>query len=358
MMKNFIRKYAKAAGLAIVAAAGAATTMFSACNSLVYDYEGDCNVTYRLKFRYDLNLKWADAFANEVKSLRCYVFDNSGKLIREYDEQGQQLADPDFAIELDLPAGNYHFMAWCGIDNPGAQPQFDVPQATTGVTIPDDLTCRLNRRATQDYPALSDQRLEFMFHGQLDAVLPEPKQGGDYTYIMPLTKDTNHLRIILQHLSGQDLDVEQFQFKIEDSNGFYDHKNNLLDDEIITYEPYSTSSGEAGVIIGDNSRAVVDVKTAIADFSFGRMAIEHKRDMILTIINRNGKTIARIPVIDYALLAKDYYEEAYGHIMTDQEFLDREDEYIMTFFIDENHDWYSAYIYILSWRIVLHNYDI
>ena len=44
--------------------------------------------------------------------------------------------------------------------------------------------------------------------------------------------------------------------------------------------------------------------------------------------------------------------------MDDQEFLDREDEYMMTFFIDENLEWYAAEIYIQSWRIVLHDYDI
>ena len=44
--------------------------------------------------------------------------------------------------------------------------------------------------------------------------------------------------------------------------------------------------------------------------------------------------------------------------MDDQEFLDREDDYVMTFFLDENHKWISSQILIHSWRVVLNNVDI
>ena len=39
------------------------------CNNAIYDDEGDCSVTYHLKFRYDMNMKFADAFTHEVKSV-------------------------------------------------------------------------------------------------------------------------------------------------------------------------------------------------------------------------------------------------------------------------------------------------
>jgi hypothetical protein len=56
-----------------------------------------------------------------------------------------------------------------------------------------------------------------------------------------------------------------------------------------------------------------------------------------------------IPVKDYVLMVKGY-ENAQ---MADQEYLDRQDEYNMTFFLDERDRWYDAYIYINSWRVVL-----
>lgn len=216
----------------------------------------------------------------------------------------------------------------------------------------------MERKNDATWPsAYSNERLEFMFHGQADVELPDA-QEGDFLYTVPLTKDTNHVRVILQHLSGQDVDVEKFRFTIEDDNALYAHDNSLLEDETVTYRTYKTMSGTASVGKED-TRVLIDVQGAIADLSVGRLMADHKRKMTLTITNTdNGATVARIPLIDYALLAKDYYEEAYGHRMSDQEFLDREDEYVLTFFLDENMTWNAASILIHSWRVVLHSYDL
>lgn len=367
MMKTNIIKDIKAVALAAVIAG--ASILAPSCKNAIYDDEGDCAVTYRIQFRYDLNLKWADAFASEVRSVRLYAFDTNGTLVAEYRDKGAHLAAPGYSIPLDLPAGNYHFVAWCGLDNDGARVQnFTVPQTSVGSTRLDDLKCRMTRYTDNTYGTVSSDWLEFMFHGDLDAELPVNDDGGEYTYVMPLTKDTNHIRIILQHLSGEDLDVSKFGFTIEDENGYYAHDNSLLDDETITYIPYSTSTAEAGIIKEDKSeigtRGLETCKTAIADFSVGRMMSSHENRMRLTITTFDEKTgdtvrIATVPVIDYALLARDYYEQYYNHVMADdQEFLDREDEYTMTFFLDENQRWYSVVIYINSWRIVLKDVEL
>ena len=129
-------------------------------------------------------------------------------------------------------------------------------------------------------------------------------------------------------------------------------------DENIAYRPWKMQNGEAG-LGKDDTRAVIYVKGAIADMTVGRMMETHRKKMILTIANKeDGETVARVPVIDYALLAKDYYEEEYKRTMTDQEFLDREDDYVMTFFLDENYEWISSQILIHSWRVVPNNVEI
>ena len=61
-----------------------------------------------------------------------------------------------------------------------------------------------------------------------------------------------------------------------------------------------------------------------------------------------------IPLIDYALLVKGYYNRD----MTDQEYLDRQDEYTMTFFLDDNDQWASSSIIINSWKVVLDNVEL
>lgn len=330
----------------------------AACNGVIYDEEGDCSVYYRLKFRYDRNLKWADAFANEVSSVHLYAFDKSGILVWQQEEQVDPATAEDYSMLLDLPAGDYQLLAWCGLRNEGEHEEsFAVPEARIGETRMEQLQCRLNRKRN-DSGAYSDERLYRLFHGTLDVSLPTNDDGGSYDYTLYLTKNTNHVRVILQHLSGEDVDADQFTFRIEDENGLMAHDNALLADENITYRPWKTQSAEAGMD-AEGTRAIVQAKSAIADLTVGRMMEAHRNSMFLTIANKeDGETVARIPVIDYALLAKDYYEEEYNRPMSDQEFLDREDDYVMTFFLDEDNRWISSYILIHSWRVVLNNVDL
>lgn len=347
----------------IAALALVSLSVLSGCDSYIYDSEGDCSVTYRLKFRYDLNLKWADAFASEVKSVHVYAFNADGILVWQKSERGASLGAPGYAMTLDLPAGDYHLIAWCGLDNEGGRHSFSVPEMTEGVSRKEELLCRLKRyrrtspagKADTSGEAYIDESLDFLFHGMLDVSLPEAEDGGIYDYTIPLTKDTNHLRIILQHLSAQDVDVNEYTFRIEDDNGLMSHDNRLVEDEPIVYNAWKTQEGTAGIISGG---VVANCKTAVADITVARMTEGHAGRMFLVISRKDGETIARVPVIDYALLSKDYYEEAYGHKMTPQEFLDREDEYVMTFFLDESHKWMSSYIMVHSWKVVVNNADI
>ena len=75
---------------------------------------------------------------------------------------------------------------------------------------------------------------------------------------------------------------------------------------------------------------------------------------MLIIRTTEGKLVASIPIIDYALLVKVNYNRK----MSDQEYLDRQDEYNMTFFLDEQNQWINSVILINSWRVVLSNVDV
>lgn len=328
---------------------------WASCDSVIFDEEGDCSVTYRLHFRYDMNLKFADAFANEVKSVALYAFDSDGVLVWQKSEKGSVLASEGYAMTLDLLPGDYRLIAWCGLDNEGEHGEsFTVPETQIGKTREEELRCSLNRKR-DGASAYSDERLYPLFHGSLEVSLPANDDGDDYDYTMYLTKDTNHVRIILQHLSGEDVNVNDFTFSIEDANGDMASDNTLLNGENILYKEWLTQNGEAGVDIRNDAgkRAVTNVKMAMADLTVARMVDSHRNRMMLTIRNKDGETVAHIPVIDYALLSKDYYEMEFNRRMSNQEFLDREDEYVMTFFLDEDNHWVSSVILINSWRVVL-----
>jgi hypothetical protein len=57
--------------------------LVSCDDGLIFEGEGDCGVYYRIRFKYDYNIKFADAFANEVNSIALYVFDENDVLVKE-----------------------------------------------------------------------------------------------------------------------------------------------------------------------------------------------------------------------------------------------------------------------------------
>lgn len=362
---NIIPAYLKKTGRALMAAVVLCCAL-SSCDSVIYDGEGDCSVTYLVAFRYDRNMKWADAFAHEVGSVHLYAFDKSGTLVWQNTEKGEALAADGYAMKLDLPAGDYHLVAWCGLDNDGEREEsFSVPEARIGETRLEELQCRL-RRGRDGSGAYSDEKLYPLFHGMLDVSLPDMAyEGGTYICTIPLTKDTNHVRIILQHLSGKPVNPDDFIFRIEEENGLMDNDNRLLPDETITYRAHDTKSGTAGMGIDDypewngaraaapRSRTVTSVSVAIADLTIARLMEGRKTWLTVEKAGDEDWPRVRIPLTDYALLVKD----GYGREMTDQEYLDRQDEYALTFFLDEDHYWVSASVIINSWRVVLDNVD-
>ena len=331
--------------------------LLSCSENWLYEEEGDCSVYYRLRFRYDMNLKWADAFANEVSSVHLYAFDESGALVWQKAERIVPATADDYSMLLDLPAGDYKLLAWCGLENDGERGEsFSVPEAAVGTTRIGELQCRLNCQRDGDV-AYSDAHLYRLFHGALDVSLPANENGGSYDYTMYLTKNTNHIRVILQHLSGEDVNKSDFTFRIDDENGLMAHDNELVDDENINYRPWSIENVEAG-IGKDDDDTTGSVKGLVADFTVGRLIETHRRDMLLTITNNEGKEVAKIPVIDYALMGKGYYEEEYKYPMDEREFLDRLDECVMTLFLDENQRWVSVEINILSWHVIINNVNV
>lgn len=328
----------------------------ASCGSTLFDDEGYCDATYRLRFRYDMNMKFADAFPHEVKSVNLYAFDSNGILVWQTSDSGLHLAEDGYSIELPLPAGSYSLMAWCGLD--GGE-SFTVPGLSNG-DVRDQLHCRLNRTYHDIDGAVSTDDLHPLFHGSINVDLPLDDDGGEYTYTMPLTKDTNVFRIVLQHLSGKDIDADDFTFRIEDDNGWLHHDNSLLEDEHITYHAWEKYSGSAGVDVKGSAdpRAVTDVKVAVAELTTSRLVKEERNGkptpMLVVRQSEDGSLVARIPVIDYALLVKGKYNRQ----MSDQEYLDRQDEYNMTFFLDDDNHWLATTVIINSWRVVINETSV
>lgn len=316
--------------------------MAVSCSGLIYEDEGDCAVSYRVKFRYDMNMKFADAFAHEVHSVTLYVLDEDGGIVWSKTESGDALTVEGYSMEVDVPAGRYGLLAWCDADE---YKSWTFPHAK----VRNDLGCALNHKSDADGSAYTDGRIDDLYYGYL-AEADFTADEGTVMVTLPLMKNTNNFKVVLQHLSGKPVDKDKFEFFITDDNGKMDWDNSLLPCDSVTYRAWSVSSGSAEV--GTRS-ATENFGVALAELTTGRLVMSHKPR--LHIRNKEtGATILSVPLIDYALLVKGRYNEA----IPDQEYLDRQDDYNMVFFLDKNENWANSFIYINSWKVVLQNTDL
>ena len=97
-----------------------------------------------------------------------------------------------------------------------------------------------------------------------------------------------------------------------------------------------------------SARATTSVATLLFELTTSRLMADH--EPVLTIHRDwDNRDVVRIPLIDYLLLVKGHYNES----MSDQEYLDRMDEFNIVFFIDANSNWYTAAgILINNWTVV------
>ena len=323
-------------------------TASSCLNGLIFEGEGDCGIYYRIRFKYDYNIKFADAFANEVNSIALYVFDRNDVLVEEIATTDiEVLSSGTYEIPLELQPDDYTLVAWGGLMN---EESFDMlPDTQVGVTKLEQLQVKMHRQYDENGNAGVCEDLIPLYHGSMQLTVTDVP--GTYTETMSLVKNTNSIRILLHEMSGNDVDADKFIFEIRDSNGLYNWDNTILDDEMITYSAWHQGNGTADME-EIKVKAVTSVSIALAEFTVGRMTAG--KSPVLYIRNReSGEDVFRIPVADYALLVKGNHRENMG----DQEYLDRQDEYTMTFFLSEG-EWVSSVIYINSWRVVLNDTEL
>jgi len=300
----------------------------------------------------------ADAFPGNVKSVDLYAFDpETHILVKHWSEKTPGMAKQGWRMKLDVtPGETYDLLAWCGVDTDPAS--FTLPAATVGSTTREQLTCELMQSA----PGIIDTNhpISPMWHGMLDGVTFTDVEASNQVETIRLTKDTNTFIVSLQNLSGDPIQEGLFEFSITDNNGLLSADNiPFSDNPQITILPYHTALATAvydpSIFYGDETttKALPEANpegskcVAIAELSSSRLMTGSKATITVRRTD-TGREIFKLPLIDLALSIKGYQNRA----MSDQEFLDRQDSYNMTFFLDDDQDWAGAVIIINSWRVV------
>ena len=333
-------KMGKATILKMAVALGLSLT---ACDKYIYDGAGKCEVAVR--FKYEYNMLFADAFAQKVHSVTLYVFDPAtGRLVTKVSDSGQHLDENYFMTLSGLPKGTYDLVAWCGLE----ESEFTVTEPTTK----EELYCLMNTKTKA--ASYMDTDAGSLYHGRLDGVnLEKLPEGSVNTVVIPLVKDTNNIVVLLQ---AQDVTSEltptEYEVTIVDNNAKLDWKNDLWQKENLTYYPWDVKRASV------EYNSTTSLSAFVAEFTTNRLVKQDDYKARLRVMHKaSGNVIIDLPLIDLMLLVKGNYNAR----MSDQEYLDRQDEYKFIFFLgnigpagDPTWD-IAAGIYVNAWHIVLQN---
>ncbi len=326
---------------AAAAIAFAAVAWLSSCGAIKDDLP-PCPEGVTLRFVFDYNMEFANAFPSQVDCLTLLVYDNEGKYVTSRTETSSVLADENWRMTVDLPAGKtYTFVAYGGLACHDASFHF-VSQPADGSLR--SLQVGMNADCIGANPGVN---LHQLFYGNLD--LAVPANATDYTegtvYMM---RDTNSIRILLQNLDGSPVKPEDFSFALTADNTLLSGADNaVIPAGTTTYFPWAV--GQAGVgTVEDGTDAVL----AFAEFSTSRLIAESGARLEITNAV-SGEKVLSVPIVNYLLLLKSMQYENMGA----QEYLDREHRWNVILFLD-NGRWIDTRIIINDWIVRLNNAEL
>lgn len=324
-----------------------------ACDPILDNGDEDCDV--RVQFIYDYHMENVNSFHLRVGAVTLYVFDADSTLVHQQTEAGEALKDPNYRMRLPFDPKDHYLIAWG--HNLGCTTT-ELPALTTGKSHMRELTCRIGGRTQRADGCTEVCETGPIFHGKVDKPVAVKSETAPPTIALPMMKNTSTLVVNLQNTSGEPLSKEDFTFEVVDDNGLMAHDNSLIPDVELTYVPYATADGQVGYQGEEEgtraSSSAPGINMVKAELTLGRLMAD--RNPRLTVTNRQtGDVVFSIPLVDYLKLMRSQYHT--GN-MSDQEYLDRQDYYPFTFFLDDRGSWISAYIEILSWRVVLQDVDL
>ena len=272
-----------------------------------------------VKFKYDYNMEFADAFHTQVDKVELYVFDKDGKFLFKQAEEGGSLSTGNYLMEVALPVGEYQFVAWAG-----ARDSYDITSLIPGTSTITDLKLQLKREES----LIIDKELETLWYGEIINV--NFTGTIHQTETINLIKDTKRVRFIFQsYANNWELKMNDYDYEIRESNGYLGHDNSLLDDDVLSFRPYHMNQ--------------LNSFSASVDLNTMRLMKDRTTRLVITEKSTSNK-VFDINLIDY-LAMTNMEDKKIGM----QEYFDRQSNYHIVFFLSGS--WLAMKIVINGWPV-------
>ena len=314
-----------------------------------------------LQFDYTYNVKQADAFAAEVKNINVYAFDENGKFFDSYIESREKFETGHTMEITGLKDGKYTFVCLARDRQVMSRAEddemeFSFASLTPGVSTIDDLTERMGKNNGEEIK--NDKEFAALYTAKTQVDFQRLNQNGNegtvVTSTLSLMKCTKTYRIVLLPYENDQADFkpENFDVRIEGSAAWLDHNGEKVKNEGITYLPYNMErrANYDGAHTEVNEEPVD--QALIYDLSSSRMFERQSDRRVVRDGDKNNYDDKRIIITD--LRDKDNPIELFNHSLPwflalcgekvnqnwdDQEYLDREDHYVLMFYVSDKRDY-------------------
>ena len=314
-----------------------------------------------LQFDYTYNVKQADAFAAEVKNINVYAFDENGKFFDSYIESREKFETGHTMEITGLKDGKYTFVCLARDRQVMSRAEddemeFSFASLTPGVSTIDDLTERMGKDNGEEIK--NDKEFAALYTAKTQVDFQRLNQNGNegtvVTSTLSLMKCTKTYRIVLLPYENDQADVkpENFDVRIEGSAAWLDHNGEKVKNEGITYLPYNMErrANYDGAHTEVNEEPVD--QALIYDLSSSRMFERQSDRRSVRDGDKSKYDDKRIIITD--LRDKDNPIELFNHSLPwflalcgekvnqnwgDQEYLDREDHYVLMFYVSDKRDY-------------------
>ena len=314
-----------------------------------------------LQFDYTYNVKQADAFAAEVKNINVYAFDENGKFFDSYIESREKFETGHTMEITDLKDGKYTFVCLARDRQVMSRAEddemeFSFASLTPGVSTIDDLTERMGKDNGEEIK--NDKEFAALYTAKTQVDFQRLNQNGNegtvVTSTLSLMKCTKTYRIVLLPYENDQADFkpENFDVRIEGSAAWLDHNGEKVKNEGITYLPYNMErrANYDGAHTEVNEEPVD--QALIYDLSSSRMFERQSDRRAVRDGDKSKYDDKRIIITD--LRDKDNPIELFNHSLPwflalcgekvnqnwdDQEYLDREDHYVLMFYVSDKRDY-------------------
>lgn len=314
-----------------------------------------------LQFDYTYNVKQADAFAAEVKNINVYAFDENGKFFDSYIESREKFETGHTMEITGLKDGKYTFVCLARDRQVMSRAEddemeFSFASLTPGVSTIDDLTERMGKDNGEGIK--NDKEFAALYTAKTQVDFQRLNQNGNegtvVTSTLSLMKCTKTYRIVLLPYENDQADFkpENFDVRIEGSAAWLDHNGEKVKNEGITYLPYNMErrANYDGAHTEVNEEPVD--QALIYDLSSSRMFERQNDRRVVRDGDKNNYDDKRIIITD--LRDKDNPIELFNHSLPwflalcgekvnpnwdDQEYLDREDHYVLMFYVSDKRDY-------------------